>query len=108
MAGPSICILCLADTCVSSVHPVFNPVSPYGYLLSNVYLFMADIENPDLFVCGCRTWIFSTSPALMRSSASHPEGPHGRLAQNNGKSGQKIQNTAAGFILRRNRRSNAT
>ena len=27
------CILCLADACVSSVHPVVNPVSPYGYLL---------------------------------------------------------------------------
>ena len=36
---------------------MFNPVSPYGYLLPNVYLCMADIENPDLFVCVCRTWI---------------------------------------------------
>ena len=35
---------------------MFNPVAPYGYLLSNVYLFMADIANPDLFVCVCRTW----------------------------------------------------
>ena len=33
------------------VHPVFNPVAPYGYLLPNVYLFMADIANPDLCVC---------------------------------------------------------
>ena len=32
------------------MHPVFNPVSPYGYLLPNVYLFMADIANPDFFV----------------------------------------------------------
>ena len=32
------------------VHPVFNPVAPYGYLLSDMYLFMADITNPDLFV----------------------------------------------------------
>ena len=38
------------------MHPVFNPVAP-GYLLPTVYLFMADIANPDLFVCGCRTWI---------------------------------------------------
>ena len=37
MAGPCICILCLADTCVSEVHPVFNHVALYGYLLSSVY-----------------------------------------------------------------------
>ena len=29
MAGPGICVLCLADTCTSEVHPVFNPVAPY-------------------------------------------------------------------------------
>ena len=47
MAGRGICVLCLADTCTSEVHPVFNPVAPYGYLLSDMYLFMADITNPD-------------------------------------------------------------
>ena len=36
---------------------MFNPVAHYGYLHPIVYLFMADIANPDLFVCGCRTWI---------------------------------------------------
>ena len=36
---------------------MFNSVAPYGYLLSTVYLFMAYIANPDLFVCGCRTWV---------------------------------------------------
>ena len=50
MAGPGICVLCLADTCTSEVHLVFNPGVPYGYLLSDMYLFMADITNPDLFV----------------------------------------------------------
>ena len=30
---------------------MFNAVSPYGYLLHTVYLFMGDIANPDLFVC---------------------------------------------------------
>ena len=55
MAGPGICVLCLADTCTSEVHPVFNPVAPYGYLLSDMYLFMAHITNPDLFVLSCRT-----------------------------------------------------
>ena len=51
MAGPGICVLCLADTCTSEVHPVFNHVAPYGYLLYDMYLFMADISNPDLCVC---------------------------------------------------------
>ena len=37
--------------------PVFNPVAPYRYILPTVYLFMPDIENQDLFVCCCRTWI---------------------------------------------------
>ena len=37
--------------------PVFNSVAHYGYLLPTVYLFMADIANPDLFVCSCRAWI---------------------------------------------------
>ena len=31
---------------------MFNPVASYGYLLSTVYLFMADIANLNLFVCG--------------------------------------------------------
>ena len=45
-----ICVLCLADTCVSQVHPVFNHVAPHGYLLPNMYLFIADVTNPDSFV----------------------------------------------------------
>ena len=57
MAGTCICILCLAATCASYVHTVYNPVILYEYLLHTVYLFMADIANPDLYVCGCRTWI---------------------------------------------------
>ena len=39
------------------MHPVFNPVALYGYLRPTVYLFMADIANPDLVMCSCRTWI---------------------------------------------------
>ena len=42
--------LCLADTCTSEVHPELNPVAPYGYLFSDMYLFMADITNPDFLV----------------------------------------------------------
>ena len=47
MAGPGICVLFLADTCASEVYPVFSPVTPYGYLLPNMYLIIADIANPD-------------------------------------------------------------
>ena len=47
MAGAGICVLCLVDICVSEVHQVFNN---HGYLLPNMYLFIADITNPDLFV----------------------------------------------------------
>ena len=50
LAGPGICVLFLADTCAFEVHPVYNPVAPYGYLLPNMYLFIADITNPDSFV----------------------------------------------------------
>ena len=50
MAGPGICVLYLADTCTSEMHTVFNPVAPYGYLISDMYLFMADITNSDSFV----------------------------------------------------------
>ena len=47
MAGPGICVLCLADTYAYEVHPVFNPVAPYGYLLPNMQFYIADIANPD-------------------------------------------------------------
>ena len=57
MAGPGICILWQADCCASLVHPVCNPVTPYRYLLPTLYLSVADIANPDLLVCGSRTWI---------------------------------------------------
>ena len=50
MEGPDSCVLGLADTCASEVHPVFKPVAPYGYLLTKMYLFIADITDPDSFV----------------------------------------------------------
>ena len=84
MAGPGICVLCLADTCTSEVHPVFNPVTPYGYMLPNMYLFIA---NPDWLFKVVGPGLVSTSPAFVRSNASHPAGPHGRLAQKNSESG---------------------
>ena len=82
MAGPGICVLCLADTCTSEVHPVFNPVAPYGYLLSDMYLFMADITNPDFLFKVVGPGLVSTSPAFVSSSASHPAGPHAQKTVN--------------------------
>ena len=35
---------------MSVVVTVFNPFAPYGYLPSDMYLFMADITNPDFLV----------------------------------------------------------
>ena len=81
MAGPGICVLCLADTCTAEVHPVFNPVAPYGYLLSDMYLFMADITNQTFLFKVVGPGLVSTSPAFVSSSASHPAGSHGRHAQ---------------------------
>ena len=50
MAVLGICVLCLADTCASEVHPVFNYAVPYVYMLPHTYLFIADITDPDSFV----------------------------------------------------------
>ena len=36
---------------------MFNPVAPYRYQFPNLYLYLADIANPDLFGCGSQTWI---------------------------------------------------
>ena len=81
MAGPGICVLCLADTCTSEVHPVFNPVAPYGFcFLTCICLWQISQIQTFLFkVVGPR--LVSTSPAFVSSSASHPAGPHGRHAQ---------------------------
>ena len=78
MAGPGICILCYADTCVSYVHPVFNT----RYLLPTMYLFMADIAIQTCLCVVVGHGFGSTTPAFMKSSASHTEGPHGQLTQN--------------------------
>ena len=78
MAGPGICILCSVD---SLVHPVFNPVVPYRYLLSNwncmwqisqIHTCLRVVVGPGLVL---------TAPDFMCSITSHPAGPHGRLAQ---------------------------
>ena len=76
-----VSVLCLADTCPSEVHPVFNPVAPYGYLLPNMYFLwqISQLQTCLFKVVG--PGLVSTSPAFVRSSASHPVGPHGRLVQ---------------------------
>ena len=53
---------------------MFNPVAPYGYLLFDMHLFMADITHPDLFSKVVGPGLVSTSPAFVSSSASHPAG----------------------------------
>ena len=50
MAGPCICVVCLAYACAPEVHPVSNPDAPHGYLPPNMHLSIADITNPDSFV----------------------------------------------------------
>ena len=87
MAGPGICVLCLADTCTSEVHPVFNPVAPYGYLLSDMYLFMADITNPDFLVLSCRTWIGLDITRFCEQQRQPSSGSAWPACQKNGKSG---------------------
>ena len=87
MAGPGICVLCLADTCTSEVHPVFNHVAPYGYLLSDMYLFMADITNPDFIVLSCRTWIGLDINRFCEQQRQPSSGSAWPACPKNGKSG---------------------
>ena len=82
-----ICVLCLADTCTSEVHPVFNPVAPYGYLLSDMYLFMADITNPDFLVLSCRTWIGLDITRFCEQQRQPSSGSAWPACPKNGKSG---------------------
>ena len=60
---------------------MFIPVAPYRYLLPNLYFSVADIANPDFLGVVVGPRLVSTSlSAFMMSIASHPAGPHGRLA----------------------------
>ena len=61
---------------------MFNPVAPYRYLLPNLYLSVVDIENPDLFACGSRTWISLDTSRFYEEYCQSSSGPHGQLAQN--------------------------
>ena len=87
MTGSCICVLCLADTCATEVHPVFNPVAPSGYLLSNMYLFIADITNPDSFDSCCRTWISLDITRFCEEQRQPSSGSAWPACPKNGKSG---------------------
>ena len=52
-----LCIVLGGYPRILGVHSVQYRVAPYGYLPPTMYLFMADIAYPYLFVYGCRTWI---------------------------------------------------
>ena len=39
------------------MHPIFNPVAPYQYLIPTIYVSVADIANLELLECSCRIWI---------------------------------------------------
>ena len=58
MAGPGICVLCLADTCTSEVHPVFLTCICL-WQISQIQTFLFRVVGPGLV---------STSPALMSNS----------------------------------------
>ena len=81
MAGSGICVLCLADTCTSEVHPVFNPVAPYGAPNDTAYKRWSCHSGLKLLCKLCRT---SPPPAMVARFtvfwACRPCGPAGWLA----------------------------
>ena len=64
MAGPGICVLCLADIYASEVHPVFNPDAHYGYLLPNMYFHRG--KSSRIFTAVCLRCDGSTACRLGR------------------------------------------
>ena len=87
MAGPSICVLCIADTCTYDVHPysILLHLMDICFLTYICLWQISQIQTRLFKVVGPR--LVSTSPAFVSSSASHPVGPHGWHAKKNGKSG---------------------
>ena len=75
------CRCCMFMSCV---HPlvVFNPVAPYGYLLPNVYCLWKILQIQSCLCVFVGPGFVSTAPVFIRSSASNPACPHGRLAPN--------------------------
>ena len=60
---------------------MFNLVTSDRYLLPTVFSSAADIANPEFLLVVVGPGLVSTSAAFLRSSASHPAGPHGQLAK---------------------------
>ena len=81
MAGPGICVLCMADTCTSQVQPcsILLHLMDICFLtciclwqISQIQTFLFKVVGPG---------VVSTSPAFVNNSANHPSGPHCRHAQ---------------------------
>ena len=81
MAGPGICVLWLADTYTSEVHPcsillhlmdIFFLTCICLWQISQIQTHLFKVVGPGLV---------PTSPSFVSSSASHPAGPHGRHPQ---------------------------
>ena len=58
-----------------------------GYLLSDMYLFMADITNPDFLVPSCRTWIGLDITSFCEQQHQPSSGSSWPACPKNGKSG---------------------
>ena len=91
MAGPGICVLCLADTCTSEVHPVFNPVALMDICFLKCICFWQISQIQTFLFKAVRPGLVSISPAFVSNSASHPAGPHGRHAQKTVNRGDSTQ-----------------
>ena len=78
MAGPGICVLCLADLrctqCSILLHlmDICFLTCICLWQISQMQTFLFRVVGPGLV---------STSPAFVSNSASHPAGPHGRHGQ---------------------------
>ena len=75
---------------MSLVHPVCNPVAPYRYRLSTVYLCVVDIKNPDLLACGCRNWISLDIGRFYEEQCQPFSGSEWPACQKNSKSGPQF------------------
>ena len=83
MTGPGICVLCLADTCTSEVHPVFNPVAPMDICFPTCICLWQISQIQTLLFRVVGPGLVSTSPTFVSNSASHPSGPHAQKTPEN-------------------------
>ena len=68
--------MCMCFLGAPSVHSCFTLSISASYLV----FVLADISNPDLFVCGCWTCICLDIVHFHEESASHSKVLHGRLS----------------------------